>query len=258
MILINEWQEVLYREDFWFFYETISQIYDVAYQMNKNYLPIIIIVGFFILAWILGAQNYLNFVTFQAHQQQLDIFIKQYYILSIFIFAGLYILIIALSLPGAAIMTIISGLLFNQIIGTLIAVLSSTIGASILFVSAKMASGNLVKKVGTWMEKMQKGFSENAFSYMLTLRLIPLFPFVIVNLVAALLQIPFRIFFTATIIGIIPGSFIYASMGVALREVINEPNFTLDLMLKPKVLIALTGLGILSLLPILFKKFKRT
>ncbi len=225
--------------------------------MNKKYFPLFIITILFILAISLRAQDYLNFAYLKEHQIILDEFIKQHYLVSICLFVGAYILIVALSIPGATIMTIASGFFFGQIIGTMISVASASLGASILFISAKMASSNLAQRAGPWLKKMEKGFNENAFNYLLTLRLVPLFPFVAINLVAAILQIPLRIFFLATLIGIIPGSFIYAGIGVALKEVINEPNFTLNLMFKPKVLMALTGLGILSLLPILFKKYQK-
>ena len=94
-------------------------------------------------------------------------------------------------------------------------------------------------------------------SYLLTLRLIPIFPFVAVNLAAALFQIPFKTFAFGTFLGIIPGSFVYVSMGVALQEVIQKPDFSPRIVLDPKILIALTGLGILSFLPVLYKRFKK-
>ncbi len=224
----------------------------------KKYFPLLVIVGLSITAWLSGLHHYFNLEMFKSHQKFLDLFIAQNIFLSVLIYVTIYIAIVALSIPGATFMTLIGGFLLGQLIGTVAAVLSATIGASILFLSAKLASTDLLsKKAGTLAKTMQKGFQENAFSYLLTLRLIPVFPFVIVNLVAALFQMPLRVFALATLIGIIPGSFIYAGVGVALREVINEPNFTLSLVLKPKVLIALTGLGVLSLLPILFKKHQK-
>ena len=161
-----------------------------------------------------------------------------------------------LSLPGAALMTIIGGFLLGQWVGTGAVVIGATLGASVLFVSARSASQDLLaKKMGPWAKKMQAGFQKNAFSYLLTLRLIPLFPFVIINLVAALLQLPFRIFFWGTFLGIIPGSFVYTSLGVALQDLIQSPNFSADLIMKPSILLALTGLGLLSLLPLLYQKY---
>jgi uncharacterized membrane protein YdjX (TVP38/TMEM64 family) len=124
--------------------------------------------------------------------------------------------------------------------------------------STKIATRNTVKKeTGKWVKKMQAGFAENAFSYMLTLRLIPIFPFVLVNLVAGILQISLRAFFFGTLIGIIPGTFIYASVGVSMQNLLNHPNFSPDLLLEPQIIFSLTGLGFLALLPIIYKRLKK-
>ncbi|MBX9976639.1 MAG: VTT domain-containing protein, partial [Alphaproteobacteria bacterium] len=172
--------------------------------------------------------------------------------LSLLIYSGIYVAVVTLSLPVAALMTLAGGFLFGQEFGTVSAVISATLGASLLFLGTKMASHDVLSsKEGTWVKTMKKGFQDNAFFYLLTLRLIPIFPFVAVNLVAALLQIPLRTFFLGTLIGIIPGSFVYVSLGVALREVIHQPSP--NLIVSPKILIAFAGLGILSLLPVLYK-----
>lgn len=210
------------------------------------------------ISWYFEVYKYFSFEVFKEHQQSLESFIEKKRLLSILIYCGIYILIVSVSIPGASFMTITGGLLFSQWIGVSVSVVSATIGASILFLGAKMASSDLLKKKsGSWGSKMKDGFKEDAFTYLLTLRLIPIFPFAIINLAAAIFQIPLRTFFFGTLIGIIPGSFVYTSMGVALREVISQPDFSRGLILNPKVLFALAGLGILALLPVLYKKFKK-
>lgn len=224
----------------------------------RKYLPLFLIASLSITACFFDLQHYFNFETLKTHQNSLEDFITQNLSVSILIYCVLYIIIVGLSIPGATFMTLLGGFLLGQWIGTLAAVVSATIGASILFISAKMASTDLLsQKSGSRIKKMQSGFQENAFSYLLTLRLIPLFPFVAVNLAAAFFQIPMRTFFIGTFFGIIPGSFVYVSMGVALHEVMQKPNVTPNVMLDPKFLLAFIGLGILSLLPILYKRFKR-
>jgi len=223
----------------------------------KPYLPLFIILACSILVWSLGLQKYLNFDSFRENQKFIEDFIHNHYLGSIFIFSGVYIAVVGLSIPGATIMTITAGFLFGQILGTGLAIVSATLGATILFVSARMASeGILAKRAGPWVKKMQGGFQENAFSYLMTLRLIPLFPFVAVNLVAAILQIPLRTFFFGTLLGLIPGSFIFVSIGVALHEVIDQPGFTPNFILDPHILLAFGGLGMLSLLPVIYKRYK--
>lgn len=224
----------------------------------KKYLPILLILLISAISWYFEIYKYFSFEVFKEHQQSLELFIEAQKFLSILIYCGIYILIVSISIPGASFMTITGGLLFGQWIGTSVSVISATIGATILFLSARMASSDLLaKKSGSWVSKMKDGFKENAFTYLLTLRLIPIFPFAVINLAAAIFQISLRTFFFGTLIGIIPGSFVYTSMGVALREVISQPDFSSGLILNPKVLFALGGLGILALLPVLYKKFKK-
>lgn len=223
----------------------------------KRYLPILLLLIIAILAWFVGIGDYLNLDALKAHQHIMQDFVMQHGILSAAMFAGAYTLIVSLSLPLATFMTLTGGFLFGQWVGTGLVVVSATAGASILFLSAKLASKDLLtQKAGSFVLKMQRGFQENAMSYLLTLRLIPLFPFAAINLVAAILQIPFRVFFFGTLFGIIPGSFVYVSLGVALREVISQPDFSAHLILNPKILVALTGLGVLALLPVIYRRWK--
>lgn len=224
----------------------------------RKYLPILVIVSLSISAWIFNLSHYFSLEKLKENQRILELFIEQNLALSILIYCSIYIIIVGLSIPLATFMTLTGGFLLGQWVGTTAAVISSTIGASILFLSAKMVSTDLVsQKSRSWAQKMQKGFQEHAFSYLLTLRLMPLFPFVVINIASAFFQIPLRIFFFGTLLGIIPATFIYTSLGVALRGVIQKPDFTFSTILEPKILFALTGLGILSLLPVLYKHFKQ-
>lgn len=220
----------------------------------KKYIPLMVILVLSACVWFFNLYTYFSFDTLKVHQQFLDDFVAQNKILSVVIYCIIYIAVVGLSIPGAAFMTLAGGFLLGQWIGTMAAVFSATLGASLLFLSAKNASADLLsKKAGAWAQKMQSGFSENAFSYLLTLRLIPIFPFVAINLAAALFQIPLRTFFWGTFLGIMPGSFVYVSMGVALRAVIQMPDFSSHIILDPKIFVAFIGLGLLSLLPILYK-----
>lgn len=152
-------------------------------------------------------------------------------------------------------MTLLGGFLFGQILGTCLVIVSAAVGATILFLSAKLASEDFLnQKAGPWMSKMKAGFQENAFYYLLTLRLIPIFPFVAINLVAAVFQIPLKTFVVGTFIGIIPGSFVFVSIGNALKDVVLTTDLTPKIILEPKFIIALVGLGTLSLLPVFYKR----
>ena len=202
--------------------------------------------------------KYISLNTLKEHQHYLKEYVGENLLISALIFSLIYFTIVSLSMPAATIMTLTGGFLFGQIIGTICVVISASFGACAIFLSTKIASKNSEKKQhGNWVQKMKQGFSENAFSYMLTLRLIPIFPFVIVNIVAGTLQIPLRTFFFGTLIGIIPGSYVYVSVGVAMQTLLNEANFTPKTLLTPDIFIALSGLGILALLPIIYKFLKK-
>ncbi|GAB4164112.1 MAG: VTT domain-containing protein [Rickettsiaceae bacterium] len=224
----------------------------------KKSMPLLMILGLSITAWILDLHHYLSFETFKAHQKSLEQFIANHRVVSLFLYGATYIAVVTLSLPAATFMTLAGGFLFGQWVGTSVVVTAATIGACFFFLIARMASSDLLsKKAGGFATKMQKGFQENALSYLLTLRLIPIFPFVAVNLAAAFFQVPLKIFALGTFFGIIPGSLVYVSMGVALREVIQKPDFSPGLILDPKILLAFIGLGILSLLPVFYRHLKK-
>lgn len=230
----------------------------VVYAMNslKKYLPLFFIVLASLAVWVTGFYHYFNFDALRLYNKEIQHFVVQHLFLSILTYSILYIAIVGLSVPVATFMTLLGGFLFGQIVGTMTVVLSATLGATILFLAVRYASESFIaEKTGLWVQKMQRGFQDNALYYLLMLRLIPIFPFVAVNLVAAILQIPLRTFFWGTFIGIIPGSFVYVSIGNSLKDVIQEPNFSPKIILEPHIIIGFIGLGILSLLPVLYKRY---
>lgn len=225
-------------------------------KLLKPYLPFLIIVTISLLAWSTGVHHYFSFEMLRTHHEDLEAYIRLYPYTSFVIYMGTYITLVGLSIPGATFMTLVGGFLFGQWVGTGLVVVSATIGATLLFISTKLASEDfLSRKASPWIDKMKAGLQENALYYLLTLRLIPIFPFVAINLVAAVLQMPLRTFIIGTFMGIIPGSFIYVSLGNALKDVILTPTFTPKIILEPKFILALVGLGILSLLPVFYKWF---
>lgn len=224
----------------------------------KQYLPLLLIMGASLAVWTTGLYHSLNFDTLRTYDKDLQQFVAQYFVISVLIYSVVYIAVVGLSLPVATFMTLLGGFLFGQILGTITVVISATLGATILFLAMRSASKSYVQeKAGPWLKKMQQGFQANALYYLWTLRLVPLFPFVAVNLAAAFFQIPLRTFFWGTFIGIIPGSFVYVSMGNALKVVIQDPNISPNIILEPHIFIGFIGLGILSLLPVLYKHYHR-
>lgn len=217
------------------------------------FLALIVTAGIIVIT---GLSKYISFTTLQEHYVPIKYFIYQNYILSTFIYIATYIFVVALSLPGAAFMTITGGVLFGPVFGVINAITGATIGSFVPFFSARFASQDVLeKKAGPWVKKMQNGFNNNALSYLLTLRLIPIFPFAAINLVAALMQLPFKTFFIGTFFGTMPATIIFVFMGVGVQEVILTTGLSLELFMNPKIWGSLTGLGILALMPIVYKKF---
>ena len=173
-------------------------------------------------------------------------------------FFVLYVIFVAFSLPAATVVSIAGGYVFGQFAGTTYAVLAATTGATMLFLVAKTALGDpLRRRAGPAIKRLEAGFQENALSYLLVLRLIPLFPFFVVNLVPAFLGVPLRTFMIGTLVGIIPGTFVYSSLGAGLESVISQgEEITLTGVLTVEVVCALIGLAVLALLPVLYKVIK--
>jgi uncharacterized membrane protein YdjX (TVP38/TMEM64 family) len=168
------------------------------------------------------------------------------------LFVGLYIAVTALSLPGATILTLAGGFLFGTLPATIFVNLGATVGATLAFLAARYVLRDWVeRKFGRWLEPLQEGFAKNAFSYLMTLRLIPLFPFFAVNLVSGLTRMNVGTYAAATALGIIPGSFVYAYAGRQLGTLNSLREIA-----SPHVLGAFVLLGVLALSPIVYRKLR--
>ena len=154
--------------------------------------------------------------------------------------------------------SVTGGFLFGGWQGGLIVVIGATIGATAVFLIARTVLGDsLRKRAGPWLKKMQVGFKDNALSYLLTLRLIPMFPFFVVNLVPAFLGVRFSTYVIGTGIGIFPGAFVFTYAGAGVGLVFDAgANFSIGSVLSPEIIVALAGLGLLSLLPVVYSRLK--
>lgn len=224
----------------------------------QRLIPLLVLAAGLIAFFAFGLDDYLTFETLRENRAWLLQQVAESALLAALVYMGLYILVVAFSLPGGAIMTITGGFLFGQWLGTAYVLVAATIGATILFLAARTALGDLLRaKAGPFLQKMESGFQENALSYLLVLRLIPIFPFFIVNLVPAFLGVTLRVFALATFVGIIPGSFVYATVGAGLGSIFDSgEEFTAGSILTPEIVTALVGLAILAMLPVAYKKFR--
>lgn len=174
------------------------------------------------------------------------------------VYVTAYIVVVAFSIPGALWMTLTGGFLFGTAIGGLLAISGATLGAVALFVMAKYVIGDFFRtRYGPRLVAFEAGFNRDAASYLLSMRLIPVFPFFLVNLGAALMKVRLTTFFLTTFFGIMPGGFVFASIGNGIGFVLQSGQ-TPDLSLasQPQVTLPLIGLGVLTLLPALIKRWK--
>lgn len=211
------------------------------------------------LFFALGLDRYATLDTLRDNRQALADWVAAHRVLAMLAYMGLYVLVVAFSIPGALVATLAGGFLFGTIYGGALTVVAATIGATILFVAAKSALGGLLRaKAGSAIQRMEEGFRENALSYLLVLRLVPVFPFFLVNLAPAFLGVSLSTFVAATFIGIVPGTFVFASLGNGLGAVFDAGRTPdLGLIFEPQVIGPILALAALALVPVFYRRFKR-
>lgn len=221
-------------------------------------MPLLILAVGLVAFFAFDLGRYLSFEALREHRELLLAWVQAHPLLTPIAYMLAYIVVVAFSLPGGAIMTITGGFLFGTVFGALFAVTGASIGATLLFLAARTALAEPLRaKAGARLERMRRGFQENAFHYLLVLRLVPIFPFWLVNLAPALLGVPLRTYVAATLIGIIPGGIVYVLVGAGLGSVFERGEaFSLENVMTPEILAALVGLALLALLPVAYKKFK--
>lgn len=221
-------------------------------------IPLFVLVAGLGVFFALGLDRHISFETLRENRASLLSWVQTSGAVAVLAYMAIYAAAIAFSLPGGAVLSITGGFLFGAIWGTGYIVISATLGATALFLIAKTALGDPLRaKAGPWLQKMEAGFQENALSYLLVLRLVPLFPFFVVNLVPAFLGVSLSTYVLGTFFGIIPGAFVYASVGAGLGSIFDAGGeFSASGILTPQILIALIGLAVLALIPVLYKKVK--
>lgn len=240
-----------------------------------RFLPVAALVVGMVAVFATGAYRYLKLETLIAHRDYLQGFVASHEVKAVALYIVIYIGAVALSVPGAVFLTVFGGFLFGWLLGGAAACVAASVGATILFLIARTSVGDaLVRRAGPRLKRLAEGFHEDAFSYLLFLRLVPLFPFWLVNLAPALLGIPLKTFVLATAVGVIPNTFAFAFAGAGLDSVIAAQKAAklaciaaggtdcyraLDLkaLITPKLLIALGMLGLLALIPVLVRRYGR-
>lgn len=242
----------------------------------SRWLPLIVIAGLMALVFAMGWHKYLSFKTIGLNYEALQAYIADNLVLALLIYMLAYIAVVALSLPGGLIMTLAGGLLFGWKIGMPATIIAATIGATVIFLIAKSSVGEaLAAKAGPWVGKLREGFQENALSYLFFLRLVPVFPFAIVNLAPALLGVPLTTYVIGTLFGIIPGTAAYSIAGAGLGSVVEAQNkvynaciaakgegnceYTIDFsaLVTKELVVAGVALGFVALIPVAYNWYKK-
>lgn len=218
-------------------------------------LVLVLIAAFFLFD--LG--RFLSYEVLCRNHEALESFARQHFVQAAALYIVIYIAVVAASVPGATVLTVGAGFLFGSLVATGLTLVGATVGATLIFLIARTALGDaLRRRAGGRVDALLSGFRENAFSYLLFLRLVPLFPFFVVNIAPAFAAVPLRIYVVTTLLGILPGTFVYAQVGTGLGSVFGDcGGFDLVDVLTPEILIALAGLGGLSLIPVVVKQIRR-
>jgi uncharacterized membrane protein YdjX (TVP38/TMEM64 family) len=223
--------------------------------------------------WVFG-RGAISFEALVGHRVAIDDFVTRHGALAVLAYIGIYAAAVSLSLPGSAFMTIAGGFLFGLVTGTAAAVIGATVGGTVIFLVARTALGEpLLKRAGPRASQLAQGFRADAFNYLLFLRLVPAFPFFLVNLVPAFAGVKLSTFVAATALGIIPAALVYAFAGTGLDSVITAQKASYDAcvaagridcrlafnagnVLTPELIGALIALALLALAPVLVKRLR--
>ena len=241
----------------------------------KRWLPLVILGGLVAVAYGFGLHSYFSLQALAENEAMLLSYVKEHLLLSLLIYVGTYIAVVALSLPGAGVLSIIGGFVFGWALSAPVSVIAATIGAVIVFQIVKTSLGAaMAERAGPFVKRLSDGFKDDAFNYLLFLRLVPAFPFFAVNAVAGIARVNLRTFTIATFFGIIPGAVAFAWLGRGLGSVIESQNalhqtcvaqnglancpfeISASALITPQLLIAFAVLGLVALVPIAIKKWK--
>jgi uncharacterized membrane protein YdjX (TVP38/TMEM64 family) len=224
----------------------------------RRFAPFALLAAGLALAVVLDLDRFLALDALREHRQQLLDLVASHAVVAALTFMAVYVAAVALSVPGASFLTIAGGFLFGWAAASAMVVVAATAGATLLFLAARSAFGGvLARRAGPAVARFEAGFRKDAFSYLLSLRLLPIAPFWLVNLVPALLGVRLSTFVLSTFIGIIPGTIVYASLGSGLGATLAagaDPD--LAVALQPEILLPLLGLCILALLPAVIRRVK--
>lgn len=224
----------------------------------KRLLPAALLVAGLAAFFALGLHRYLSLDLLKEHRGAMQLWVSENGLAAALVYMAVYAAAVAFSVPGATVITITGGFLYGPLVGTLYTVVGASAGAAAVFLAARYALGGWLRaKAGPMVTRIGREFDENGVSYMLILRLVPLFPFWLVNLVPALLGVSFRLYMACTIVGIIPGTLVYALVGDGAGAVLDQGgDLDLGIIFSPRILAPIIGLSLLACVPLAYNKIR--
>ena len=221
----------------------------------RRLVPLGLLVAAWVAFMLAGGYRYLTLPALAENRDWLCGLVQRWGFVAAIFYIAVYTLLVALSVPGGAVLTIAGGFLFGTWLGALCAIIGETLGATAIFLATRAGLGGFAQRAGPLVGKLEAGFRADAFNYLLVLRLVPIFPFWLVNLVPALVGVKLRTYVVATALGIVPATVIFASLGNGLGTVVDEPD--LGIVLQPSVLIPIVGLALLALVPVGYRRWRQ-
>jgi uncharacterized membrane protein YdjX (TVP38/TMEM64 family) len=219
-----------------------------------RFLPLVAVAVALALGYLFGLHRFLSLDAVRTYQDSLSGFVERNAVVAALTYVLVYVAAVALSFPGASILTAAGGLMFGYLAGTAFALFAATVGATLIFLIARTSLGEFLSaRAGPKLQRLQKGFQEEGFSYLLFLRLVPLFPFWLVNLGAALFGMRLFPYVAATAIGIVPGTFVLSYFGDGLGSAIDGegPQNWVEMFAGRLAL-----LGLVVLIPVFYRKWR--
>lgn len=234
---------------------------------HKSTRPLLSLVPLTLILFvaILGSvflKDHLTIEALREHREALLAFRDAHFVLTILIFVSVYTLIVTFSLPGAALSSITGGFLFSIFPGVLLNMVAATTGAAMIFLAARWGIGaSVAEKLENShgaVKKIKDGIDDNQWSVLFTVRLLPVLPFFLMNLLLSSVGVPLHRFVISTFFGIIPGALVYTSVGSGVGEVLEQGGTPeLGIIFQPHILLPILGLATLAALPIFIKAFKK-
>lgn len=240
----------------------------------RRWWPLALLVVVAVGVYASGAYEKVSLATIAEHRDRLQDVVSQHWLVALAGFGLIYVATVALSIPGAALLTMLGGFLFGWLAGGLLVVVAATAGATLIFLVARTSLGDvLVRRAGPRLNALARGFRDDAFNYLLFLRLVPLFPFWLVNIAPALFDVRLSTFVAATSIGIVPGTFAFAFLGSGLDSIIADQkaaheacvasgregcaiSLEAGALLTPELIIAFAALGVVALIPVAVRRLR--